>query len=76
VDQVQRVTDLIGEIGNSTHEQTSGIGLVSSAVTQLDSATQQNAALVEQSAAAASSLREQAAQLVQTVSVFKILEPA
>jgi methyl-accepting chemotaxis protein len=76
VDQVQRVTDLIGEIGNSTHEQTSGIGLVGSAVTELDSATQQNAALVEQSAAAASSLREQADQLVQTVSVFKILEPA
>jgi methyl-accepting chemotaxis protein len=72
VAQVQRVTELIGEIGNATQEQTSGIGLVSSAVTELDSATQQNAALVEQSAAAATSLKEQADQLVRTVGAFRI----
>ncbi len=72
VSQVKRVTDLIGEIGNATQEQTSGIGMVSSAVTELDSATQQNAALVEQSAAAAGSLREQAEALVRTVGVFRI----
>jgi methyl-accepting chemotaxis protein len=74
--QAQRVTDLIGEIGHSTHEQTCCIGLVRNAVTELDSPTQQNAALVEESVAAVSSLREQAAQLVQTVRVIKILEPA
>ncbi|MCY7316271.1 MAG: methyl-accepting chemotaxis protein [Rubrivivax sp.] len=70
--QVKRVTGLIGEIGSATQEQTSGIGMVSTAVTELDSATQQNAALVEQSAASASSLREQAEALVRTVGVFRI----
>jgi methyl-accepting chemotaxis protein len=72
VGQVQRVTDLIGEIGNATQEQTSGIGMVTTAVTELDSATQENAALVEESAAAASGLREQAAELVRNMSVFRI----
>lgn len=73
VEQVQRVTDLIGEISTATSEQTQGIGMVAEAMTQLDSATQQNSALVEQSAAAAGSLREQADQLVLTVGRFKLV---
>ncbi len=72
VTQVQRVTQLISEISNATAEQTSGISQVGDAVTQLDQVTQQNAALVEESAAAAESLRHQAAQLAEIVSVFKI----
>jgi methyl-accepting chemotaxis protein len=72
VDQVQHVADLIGEISTATDEQTQGIGLVSSAVSQLDSATQQNAALVEESAAAAGSLSAQADDLVKAVRFFRI----
>jgi methyl-accepting chemotaxis protein len=72
VAQVKRVTDLIGEITASTMEQSSGIGQVNQAVTQLDQMTQQNAALVEQSAAAAQSLREQADKLAQAVAVFRV----
>ncbi len=74
VAQVQRVTQLIGEIANATAEQTSGIGQVGDAVTQLDQVTQQNAALVEEGAAAAESLRHQAARLAEVVSVFRIGE--
>ena len=73
VSQVRRVTDLIGEISSATHEQTSGIELVSGAVAQLDQVTQQNAALVEESAAAAESLKHQAAELVKAVSVFRLV---
>jgi len=72
VSQVQRVTQLISEISNATTEQTSGINQVGNAVAQLDQVTQQNAALVEESAAAAESLRHQASQLTQLVSVFRI----
>ena len=72
VAQVQRVADLIGEISHATSEQTQGIGLVSSAVSQLDSTTQQNAALVQQSAAAAGSLKCEADALVRTVRYFKV----
>ena len=74
--QVRQVTALIAEIDNATREQTGGIGLVASAVTELDSGTQQNAALVEQSAAAAASLKAQADQLVRTVSAFRTAQPA
>jgi methyl-accepting chemotaxis protein-1 (serine sensor receptor) len=70
--QVKRVADLIGEISAAAVEQTSGIGQVSDAVTQLDQVTQQNAALVEESAAAAGSLNDQAARLVQAVSAFRL----
>ena len=70
--QVQRVSDLIGEISSATSEQTTGISQVGEAVTQLDQVTQQNAALVEQSAAAADSLRHQAAKLAEVVSVFRL----
>ena len=60
VGSVQRVSDIIGEITAAAAEQSDGIGQVNAAVTQLDQMTQQNAALVEQSAAAAESLKEQA----------------
>ncbi len=72
VAHVRGVTDLIGRISNATHDQTQEIGQVGQAVSQLDSSTQQNAALVEQSAAAAESLHQQAARLAETVSVFKL----
>jgi len=73
VAQVQRVSQLIGEIGTATAEQTDGIGQVSTAVSQLDQTTQQNAALVEESAAAADSLRQQATKLAEVVGVFKLV---
>ena len=72
VTQVQRVTDLIGEITAASEEQSNGIAQVGGAVAQLDQVTQQNAALVEQSAAAAESLRLQAANLTEVVSAFKL----
>ncbi|MDD2729260.1 methyl-accepting chemotaxis protein [Malikia sp.] len=70
--QVKQVTDLIGEITASSAEQSNGISQVGDAVTQLDQMTQQNAALVEESAAAAESLRQQATELTTMVSMFKI----
>ncbi len=72
VAQVSRVAELIGEISAASAEQTTGIGQVSTAVTQLDATTQDNAALVEQSAAAADSLNQLAIRLVEAVSVFKL----
>lgn len=72
VRQVNHVTQLISEIHASSQEQTSGIHQVNLAVNSLDQGTQQNAALVEESAAAAESLRNQAADLMQMVSVFKV----
>jgi methyl-accepting chemotaxis protein-1 (serine sensor receptor) len=72
VQQVNRVSRLIGEITASTMEQSSGISQVSDAVTQLDQVTQQNAALVEESAAAAASLREQADKLARAIAVFRL----
>jgi methyl-accepting chemotaxis protein len=75
VDAVQRVTTIIGEISEATAQQGQGIDQVNGAVQALDHMTQQNAALVEQSAAAAESLREQAAQLSEVVRVFKLDEP-
>ena len=72
VGSVQRVSDIIGEITAASAEQSEGIGQVNAAVNQLDQMTQQNAALVEQSAAAAASLRDQAQRLAQAVAVFKL----
>ena len=74
VSRVQRVTQLIGEISHATTEQSNGIKEVGEAVGQLDQVTQQNAALVEESAAAAESLKGQAAALAELVSVFKLSE--
>jgi len=72
VASVRRVSDLIGEISASSTEQRDGIGQVNLAVTNLDQMTQQNAALVEQSAAAAAGLRDQAHRLTEVVSVFNV----
>jgi methyl-accepting chemotaxis protein len=72
VTQVKRVNDMLAEISAATNEQTTGIGQISDAVTQLDQVTQQNAALVEESAAAADSLRQQASRLVDAVAVFRL----
>ncbi|MBC7699590.1 methyl-accepting chemotaxis protein [Aquabacterium sp.] len=69
---VNRVSDIIGEISAASTEQSIGIGQVNQAVTELDQMTQQNAALVEQSAAAAESLKDQAGRLAQAVSAFKL----
>ncbi len=74
VQSVKRVTDIIGEITAAAAEQSNGIGEVNQAVSNLDQMTQQNSALVEESAAAAQSLREQAEQLAQAVAVFKVNE--
>ncbi|MEJ6000849.1 methyl-accepting chemotaxis protein [Paucibacter soli] len=72
VASVGRVSDIIGEISASTVEQSQGIGSVNGAVVQLDQMTQQNAALVEQSAAAAESLKDQAVKLASLVSSFRL----
>jgi len=72
VEQVKRVSDLIAEISHASVEQSQGIGQVGDAITQLDQVTQQNAALVEEAAAAAESLKHQAAQLNQAVAVFRL----
>ncbi|MDY0746155.1 methyl-accepting chemotaxis protein [Paucibacter sp. R3-3] len=72
VASVQRVTDIIGEITAASREQSDGIHQINAAVTQLDQMTQQNAALVEESAAAAESLRDQSSQLAGAVGVFKL----
>jgi aerotaxis receptor len=69
--RVARVSELIAEISAATHEQTTGIGQVGESVSELDQITQQNAALVEQSAAAAESLRTQANRLAEAVQVFR-----
>ncbi|MFG0593035.1 methyl-accepting chemotaxis protein [Delftia sp. WSY_9] len=74
VTQTHRVAELISDIGAATQEQSQGVTQVSDAVQQLDQVTQQNASLVEESAAAADSLNKQAAQLVQLVSVFRLDE--
>jgi methyl-accepting chemotaxis protein len=72
VGSIKRVTDIMGEINAASHQQSAGVALVVNAVSQMDHATQQNAALVEQSAAAAGSLQGQAQQLAQAVAVFKL----
>ncbi|HNT39041.1 MAG TPA: methyl-accepting chemotaxis protein, partial [Rubrivivax sp.] len=72
VDAIRRVTDIMGEISNASVEQSAGVAQVVTAVSEMDRTTQQNAALVEESAAAAESLRMQAMQLVDAVAVFKL----
>ena len=76
VDSVQRVTDIMSEISCASTEQGSGIEQINLAIGQMDTVTQQNAALVEQAAAAAQSLQEQSAKLAQVVSVFQLQETA
>jgi hypothetical protein len=71
VQSIRRVTDLMGEISAASREQSQGVSQIGDAVNQMDTVTQQNAALVEQSAAAADSLKVQAQQLVTAVAVFR-----
>jgi methyl-accepting chemotaxis protein len=72
VDSVQRVNDIMAEISNAGREQSAGIEQINQAVTEMDTVTQQNAALVEEAAAAAEALQEQAANLQRIVSVFRV----
>lgn len=74
VTSINRVTEIMGEISAASNEQSLGVSQVGEAVTQMDQATQQNAALVEEMAAAASSLKSQALELVQVVAVFKLAD--
>ncbi|CDG84895.1 methyl-accepting chemotaxis (MCP) signaling domain protein [Janthinobacterium agaricidamnosum NBRC 102515 = DSM 9628] len=74
VDSVKRVTDIMSEIANASQEQSAGIEQVNLSIIEMDSMTQQNAALVEQAAAAAQSLQDQAAELAHVVSIFKLVE--
>lgn len=76
VSSIKRVTDIMGEINAASNEQALGVAQVGEAVSQMDQTTQQNAALVEQMAAAASSLKGQAHELVQTVAVFRLAQGA
>jgi len=76
VTSVQHVADLMSEIASASNEQSQGIGQINQAIASMDDATQQNAALVEQAAAAAKSLQDQAANLAKVVSVFKLDETA
>jgi len=71
VTAVKRVTDIMSEISAASQEQSSGIDQINQAVTQMDEATQQNAALVEEASAAAESMKEQSRVLTQAVSMFK-----
>lgn len=72
VQGISRVSAMMGQVNLASQEQRSGLGQVTQAVSLMDEATQQNAALVEQSAAAAASLRQQATELLGTVEVFKL----
>ncbi|MFZ3388464.1 methyl-accepting chemotaxis protein [Buttiauxella gaviniae] len=76
VNAVTRVTDIMGEIASASDEQSRGIDQVGLAVSEMDRVTQQNAALVEESAAAASALEDQASRLTQAVAVFRIGQEA
>ena len=72
VSSVRKVTEIMAEIANASVEQSSGIEQVNIAITQMDEVTQQNAALVEEAAAAAESLQDQASTLAQTVAMFRL----
>jgi methyl-accepting chemotaxis protein-2 (aspartate sensor receptor) len=72
VDSVRRVTDIMAEISHASEEQRAGIGQVHEAITQMDQVTQQNAALVEEAAAAAAALQDQAHELEDVVRIFKL----
>ncbi len=74
VNAVTRVTDIMGEIASASDEQSRGIDQVGLAVAEMDRVTQQNASLVQESAAAAAALEEQASRLTQAVAVFRIMQ--
>ncbi len=72
VDSVRQVTDIVAEITVASREQSAGIGEIGKAILQMDQTTQQNAALVEQAAAAAQSMKDQAKALNNLVNVFRL----
>ena len=72
VSAIRNVTRIVGEITAASHEQSTGVAQIGEAVSQIDQATQQNAALVEEMAAAASNMRNQAQDLVDAVAVFRL----
>ena len=72
VGAIQRVSEVVGEISAASSEQSTGVSQIGQAVNQLDLTTQQNAALVEESAAAAQSLETQSKQLIEAVRAFKL----
>ena len=72
VDSIHRVSEIMGQIASASTEQTDGIGRVNGAISEMNNMTQQNAAMVEQAAAAAASLQEQASRLEDMVGVFKL----
>ena len=74
VASVRRVTDIMGEITSASAEQSVGIDQVNMAITQMDQVTQQNAALVEEAAAAAASMQDQAERLAEVASSFRLEE--
>jgi len=74
VDSVRRVTDIMSEIASASQEQSAGIAQVNLSIIEMDGMTQQNASLVEEAAAAAQSLQDQAAELAHVVSIFKLVE--
>lgn len=76
VESIKKVSDIVGEISSASVEQSAGVAQAGLAINQMDQVTQQNAALVEESAAAAESLKLQAQLLVQAVSVFKLAHDA
>jgi methyl-accepting chemotaxis protein len=74
VASIKRVTDIMGEISAASSEQSAGVSQIGDAIAQIDQVTQQNAALVEESAAAAESLKGQARKMVEAVAVFKLAQ--
>lgn len=76
VASILRVNEIVGEITSASNEQSQGVDQINIAVTQMDQATQQNAALVEEMAAAATALTQQAAELIMSVDVFKLPQGA
>jgi methyl-accepting chemotaxis protein len=76
VASIQRVTDIMADIQAASHEQTTGIEQINQAIVQMDQVTQQNAALVEESAAASEALQEQARKLSELVSIFRLAQGA
>jgi len=74
VSSVKRVTDIMSDIASASAEQSAGIAQVNTSIIEMDGMTQQNAALVEQAAAAAQSLQDQAGELARVVSIFKLEE--
>ena len=76
VKAIQQVTSIVSSIDTASSEQSAGVAQVGQAITQLDQTTQQNAALVEEMSAAAEKLKQQAAELVSAMAMFKVARSA